>query len=1476
MAAVRWLARKIWLVAIIVVIGLALLVQIGRVASPHIGRLQPEITGWLSDRLGAEVQVDSLALDWQALNIALRVGGLRAGKDGDLAMDAGLFHFDLLASLRARELTWREVEVRGLRVTLEQHESGQWWIQGIPFEPDSDAARKRREAREGKLPVGDPLRIFSVGPRVNIEHAEIGLVFNDDVSSSISIPEIRVENARGFHRLTARAYVGDSANDPYGDFFADPFGDPAKGDTARTESFRMLLEGRGEPRDPESFELAGYLELKDFAVEEDVVSALGKVLGVKPRYHWAGPKTAEGRLWLERGSDQGYSLRGELQMKGPDPAGSGIADNKETAGAQAETEDTEEVTSLLAPLRGFKSNVTGSWQPGSWRVVLQDMAVDWQGTELPPFSLQAASGDEGLTLSMDQLDLAGWTQVARELALLPEKHQQTIDTLAPSGKLRDLYFGLDSGEFSIRARLDKVNASAWKGAPSIKGADGFLTVNRRGGAVLLDSAGEFELGFPKLYEEPFRLSAISGAIGWQVDRDANQVLVYSGPLDLEGELGEIRGQFLADGPFVAESAPTDLTLSMSLKNSPLSNQRLLVPYTAPKNLRDWLAAALKGESVGTAERASFVYRGNNWPKPLRASKKLGLAPERQTVQLRIATKEARLKYHPDWPAVEDMAATILVDDADVQVQAPSAKIAGLQAGPLLVATAPAPGGTGSMLGVRASLKGDAGRGLEVIRKSPLRTQFGDAFDTWKLAGEISGDLTLSQPLGGADLTPRQNIKLNLDKAALEIPHLRLPFEKLAGKLVYETATGLSGSEFAGQLWGKPVSARIRQPGEGKQKGTLILLQGRTDGEVLKAWSGRPEFDWFQGEMVYTANLSLPSKDSGLGYNALFELETELEGVEVTLPAPFRKAANESRNLRLRLPMGAEGNLYDLRYGELAHARFWQAGQKLDRAAIHVGGAAQLPDEPAITIDGALPELAFAEWRQALSIYEAEPLPAGAVEDAAADKAADDAGTVLPIDLNIRTASLQLGALEIPRIALSGRGHEGLWAILFKSEMATGNLTYTAAAETPLDLKLDHLNLPEFNTALSADAEGEADENKSQQIADALLNDATPEVVQEEAQESDQEAAQDETRAGIQESVAVAVEEPAVETASAATPGPWSQLDFADLVAVDFRINKLRLGERELGFWTGELRPEAERLLINNISGMITGVEITGFAPAEENRGAQLVWSREAGKEQTTFVGQLRAANFADVLRAWDQPGLLESESARFNTALSWAGAPIEMRSETLEGELAVNIQSGRFLRSTGNASSALLRLLALFNFDSWARRLRLDFSDLVQSGMAFDSVRGEMHFRGGDEILLAVPLQVKGPSSELQMAGTLDMVREQLDLTLVATLPVGSNLALVAAVAGGLPAAAGVYLISKVFKKQVDKVASVSYRIDGDWDDPTIRFDKLFDDEGARREAARQGPREPDSLPEAPRQSEADGRVESDESDKSEREPPKS
>ena len=44
----------------------------------------------------------------------------------------------------------------------------------------------------------------------------------------------------------------------------------------------------------------------------------------------------------------------------------------------------------------------------------------------------------------------------------------------------------------------------------------------------------------------------------------------------------------------------------------------------------------------------------------------------------------------------------------------------------------------------------------------------------------------------------------------------------------------------------------------------------------------------------------------------------------------------------------------------------------------------------------------------------------------------------------------------------------------------------------------------------------------------------------------------------------------------------------------------------------------------------------------------------------------------------------------------------------------------------------------------------------------------------------------------------------------------------------GLPAAAGVYVVSKVLKKQVDRLSSAVYTVKGSWDQPDVKFSKLF------------------------------------------------
>ncbi|MBT7376481.1 MAG: hypothetical protein HN817_11185, partial [Porticoccaceae bacterium] len=84
------------------------------------------------------------------------------------------------------------------------------------------------------------------------------------------------------------------------------------------------------------------------------------------------------------------------------------------------------------------------------------------------------------------------------------------------------------------------------------------------------------------------------------------------------------------------------------------------------------------------------------------------------------------------------------------------------------------------------------------------------------------------------------------------------------------------------------------------------------------------------------------------------------------------------------------------------------------------------------------------------------------------------------------------------------------------------------------------------------------------------------------------------------------------------------------------------------------------------------------------------------------------------------------------------------------------------------------------------------------------------------------------PSGRMSMAGNFDLINETVDTRLLATLPVATNLPWVVALVGGLPAAAGVYLTSKLVEKQVDRLSSISYEVTGPWDDIKISVDRIF------------------------------------------------
>ncbi|WP_299941527.1 YhdP family protein [uncultured Microbulbifer sp.] len=1379
MTALRWLARKFWLLIVSLVIVLAIIVQTGRLLSPQVENYRLQISHWLSNRLGVPVHMERISLRWEALEVALRLDGLRLGNNGELRMGRGLFQLDLLATLWNRELVWKDLQIHTFAAGLSRDKQGDWRLNGFPgisLKPGGNLTTDPSAT--------DPARIFQLSPKIQIRDAAITVQLPDSQLAEINLPQIQLEHQGDFRRLIARAFISREGEDKRID----------------SETLRLVLEGRGNPREKKHFSLRGYLQLNELLIDDDIVTLLHGLTPLPDRFHWRGRKWADGRLWLQKDADNGYRLLGRVDLAQVENLEKALG-AKQGAVANADR--------IMAPLRTFSGDISGRWLPGKhWQLTLQDIQIEWQNLQMPPLNLQVRSDRHGLALAADVIELGGWREIVKRLDLLDGAADDWLRALEPSGQLRRVQL-LQGTKGSVRlsANLQDISTRAFRGAPAVSDLSGYLELDGADGRVELDGT-TLGVDFPTLYASAFSFERASGTVAWAVEKEANEVSVLSGPLQLDSVLGEIKGQFLLTLPFHPQSRATDFVLALSLRDAPVTAQEQLVPKTASEDLRSWLNKGLGTNNPGRVESAAFIYRGSSYPKEGKrnALRALGTNNKRQTVQLMADFADGNLKYAHDWPSARGAEGRLLVNDSVVLVNANRAKLWDIDASDILVGVTPLPG-EGSQLDVKAQLSGPAADGLRLLRESPLRQQLGSAFDDWKMTGDIKGGISLSQPLGDGALPPSQRVELRLHNGELQLQDLRLHTKALNGDIVYDSSNGLVGTRLDGKLWGRPIAAHIRHFGEGGVRDTQIVVDGSATAESITAWGRRPELHWLDGVLDFQALVTIPAKEKGAPYAAVFELTSNLADVAVNLPEPLGKAAQDETNFVLRAPIGAQGSLFHLDYGEHLQGQFWVVEGVLDRAAIALNAEAKLPAQRGLVVTGDISNIDLPRWQKRLDVYFKDgvtssdltgAVSANCISGQSPKCAVHDGGAVvkntptsLPVSLDLSTDRLQLGAVDIEHIHIIGQSVGTKWQLDFDSEMAAGNVSGVLDDEVPLRLQLAHVRLP-------------APKKKEEEFTNSSPPDLNP--------------------------------------FSAKREDPWGDFDFDSLPAIDFSTENLQLGDEALGRWSFQVRPSSDRLVLSDIRGAVRGFRLEGRGTGEARLGAQLMWMRDVeGNSSSQFIGRLVADDLADIQRSMGHQPLIESKSASFDTALRWDGSPAQVKGSLLSGALKIDIRDGRFLRSTGTAGSTVLRLLSLFNFDTWARRLRLDFSDLYKSGMAFDRVRGEVVFEGDGQLLIAVPIQVEGPTSELQMAGRVNLLREDLDLTLVATLPVGNNLALVAALAGGLPAAAGVYLISKAFKKQVNKMASVSYRISGDWAGPQIRFDRLFGGDGAKREGVTTG-----------------------------------
>jgi uncharacterized protein (TIGR02099 family) len=236
------------------------------------------------------------------------------------------------------------------------------------------------------------------------------------------------------------------------------------------------------------------------------------------------------------------------------------------------------------------------------------------------------------------------------------------------------------------------------------------------------------------------------------------------------------------------------------------------------------------------------------------------------------------------------------------------------------------------------------------------------------------------------------------------------------------------------------------------------------------------------------------------------------------------------------------------------------------------------------------------------------------------------------------------------------------------------------------------------------------------------------------------------------------------------------------------------------------------------SRMQNGMRIDSLAIAQDAVQAEARgdWLITPEGERSSLEATITSTDVRATLRALNYTEFLEAERAQVSAQLTWPGGFDATFVKRASGAITVAADKGQLLTLQPGAG----RVLGLFSVAALPRRLSLDFSDITEEGLGFDTIHGDFALREGNAY--TSNLLLRGPAAEIGVAGRTGLGSQDFDQTAIVTGNLGASIPVAGVLAGGPAVGAALLLFSQVFKEPLKGIARGYYRITGTWDEPLV------------------------------------------------------
>lgn len=661
-------------------------------------------------------------------------------------------------------------------------------------------------------------------------------------------------------------------------------------------------------------------------------------------------------------------------------------------------------------------------------------------------------------VTLSQLNLHSLCQILLENKTVPESVRHTLVQYAPSGTVKNIDF---SWKGSYKAPSDWHFASDFMqltllaqpstngiGQPGFADLVGSVNMSPKSGTLTLKGASE--VTFPGVFEnERIAIERLTGKVAWTKAGEKTPFTVKIDDLNIANADVGLTGS----GAWKAtDNTAGFIDVEGRIDHLKAESAWRYMPLIIAEGTRHWLEGALRG---GVAREGRFILRGDlkNFPwHGVDKNKSHFLATAQLTGGL--------LDFKPSptrpqngvwnigkiWPVISDIDADLTFEGASMQIYARSAKTLGAT-GKAIHADIAHMGIKDTLLTVSADVNAPLATMSDYLKISPVGAMIGGAFDKATAKGDASLNLKLAIPLTG-EKKPRVNGLLTFRNNALDMHWPVPPLTDLTGQLRF-TESGATSDKLTATALNAPVKATVHTDND-----HMIRIQAQSrlipesvrffvDSELTKALIAHAN-----GQTDVSVGIDILS-----GKGVTVRASTDLKGIELKLPSPLSKKAEDSQPTVFRfepLLLGEKhGHLLKLESSDKIDLIMQLAGKEpsvTPLAGLGIGKKAGLPSR-GLAIDIRAPNIAYRTW---------EPLLKDILE--AIGKSKPSEGRVAPFTLNtVRYDTDAFSFDEIRLTHLKGRARrlgDAVWSFSVASHEADGFLTWDFARNSGGHIKAD--------------------------------------------------------------------------------------------------------------------------------------------------------------------------------------------------------------------------------------------------------------------------------------------------------------------------------------------------------------------------------------------------------------------------------------